>query len=81
MDYSVYILWSSSLSKYYVGSTQDLDNRIKEHNRGEGTFTKRGVPWDLVWSTVVESRGDAVNLENRIKKRGIKRFLENIFGK
>ncbi|MFN5334690.1 MAG: GIY-YIG nuclease family protein, partial [Bacteroidota bacterium] len=54
MDYSVYILWSSSLSKYYVGSTQDLDNRIKEHNRGEGRFTKRGVPWDLVWSTVVE---------------------------
>ena len=80
MSYRVYILWSASLSKYYVGCTQDLENRLKEHNSGEGTFTKRGVPWELTWSNVLDSRSEALNLEKRIKKRGIKRFLENNSG-
>ena len=80
MSYSVYILWSTSLSKYYVGCTQDLENRVKEHNTGEGKFTRRGIPWDLVWFDVLGNRSAALNLEKRIKKRGIKRFLENNSG-
>jgi predicted GIY-YIG superfamily endonuclease len=35
MPHTVYILYSSSASKYYTGSTQDLDNRLREHNSGE----------------------------------------------
>ncbi|MBU6158687.1 MAG: GIY-YIG nuclease family protein [Bacteroidetes bacterium] len=80
MSYSVYILWSASLSKYYVGCTQDLENRLKEHQSGEGNFTKKGIPWDLVWTNVLDSRSEALSLEQRIKKRGIKRFLENNSG-
>ena len=80
MSYFVYILWSSSLSKYYVGCTQNLENRLQEHNAGEGKFTKRGTPWDLVWINVLGSRSEALILEKRIKNRGIKRFLENNSG-
>ena len=79
-SYIVYILWSASLSKYYVGCTQDLENRLKEHNAGEGKFTKRGMPWGLVWINSLGSRSEALSLEKRIKKRGIKRFLENNSG-
>ena len=68
------------MSKYYVGCTQDLENRVKEHNTGEGKFTRRGIPWDLVWFDVLGNRSAALNLEKRIKKRGIKRFLENNSG-
>lgn len=77
MSYFVYILWSEKLNKFYVGSTQDIVNRLKEHNNGEGSFTSKGIPWILKWSLEVASRSEAVNLENKIKKRGIKRFLEN----
>ncbi len=80
MSYFVYIIWSEKLSRFYVGSTQNLKNRLDEHNCGEGNFTSKGIPWKLIWTTELEKRADVVELENRIKKRGIKRFLENNSG-
>jgi putative endonuclease len=80
MSYFVYILWSDQLSKFYVGSTQNIENRLKEHNKGEGSFSSKGIPWKLIWSFELMNRSEAVRLENKIKKRGIKRFLENNSG-
>ena len=76
--YVVYILYSPSLNKYYVGSTIHLSMRIEEHNRGKSPFTKKGVPWNLVHHIECDSHIAAVQLENKIKKRGIRRFLLNI---
>jgi putative endonuclease len=73
----VYIIYSSSLNRYYVGSTDNLEKRFSEHNSGKGNYTSKGIPWILVHSVVCNSRIDAVNLEMRIKKRGIKRYLQD----
>ncbi|MGB0166403.1 MAG: GIY-YIG nuclease family protein [Luteibaculum sp.] len=54
-----YILYSESLSKYYVGYCEDLSARMKRHNCGYERYTKKGVPWQLVWSTSKESRSAA----------------------
>ncbi|MBI3217934.1 MAG: GIY-YIG nuclease family protein [Bacteroidetes bacterium] len=35
MNFTVYSLFSKSTQKYYTGSTQDLANRLLEHNNGE----------------------------------------------
>ncbi|MEK7309225.1 MAG: GIY-YIG nuclease family protein [Planctomycetota bacterium] len=75
MQYYTYILYSKKLNKYYTGSTQNLSNRLGEHNSGEDKFTKAGVPWEMVKSFAVNTRAEAVKLENKIKKRGVKRFL------
>jgi putative endonuclease len=75
MPFYTYILYSKSLKKFYTGSTQDLVNRIEEHNNGEGNFTKTGVPWELITSFEFETRSEALKYENLIKKRGAKRFL------
>ncbi|MCZ2459726.1 MAG: GIY-YIG nuclease family protein [Chitinophagales bacterium] len=80
MCYYVYILWSEKLGKFYVGSTKDVENRLREHNKGESKFTSKGIPWVLVWQESVETNSEAVGLEMRIKKRGIKRFLEGFSG-
>ena len=43
--------------------------------------TKSGLPWELVLTLNVENRLEALKLEKKIKKRGIKIFLEdNHFG-
>ncbi len=73
----VYILYSPKIKKYYSGHTQDLNNRLAEHNRGESKFTKLGTPWKLIFSTEVSNKSQAIILENKIKKRGCKRFLED----
>ena len=75
MEFCVYILWSERLGKYYVGSTGNLENRVKRHNKGEEKFTSKGVPWQLIWSESYRTRSEAVQMENKIKKRGIQRFL------
>ena len=75
MRFKVYILWSASLQKFYVGSTGDLEDRLHRHNSGQGKFTSKGLPWKLIWESDCNDRVEAVQLENRIKKRGIERYL------
>lgn len=76
--YVVYILFSSSLNKYYVGSTMHLSIRIDEHNRGKSPFTKKGIPWTLIHHIECDNHIASVQLENKIKKRGIGRYLDDI---
>jgi putative endonuclease len=76
--FKVYIIHSISCNKYYTGHTQDLDNRLNEHNSGETKSIQRCSPWKLVWQQEVESRGEAMILENKIKKRGAGRFLRDL---
>ena len=78
MKFVVYILYSSSLEKYYVGSTADFAKRIAEHNSGKGNFTSKGVPWIKVKVIDCSTRSEAVILEKKIKSRGIKRYLQDI---
>ncbi|MGB5691859.1 MAG: GIY-YIG nuclease family protein [Flavobacteriaceae bacterium] len=73
----VYILYSSSLKKYYVGQTSNLEDRINRHNKGRSKYTKPGIPWKLVWKVSCDSRSEAMRLERRIKKRGAKRFIDD----
>ncbi|OSZ82194.1 excinuclease ABC subunit C [Chitinophagaceae bacterium IBVUCB1] len=78
MSYKVYILYSTKLEKYYVGHTEDVERRIEEHNNGKGNFTSKGLPWILVHIIACATKSEAVRLEQKIKKRGIKRYLQDI---
>jgi putative endonuclease len=73
--YTVYILYSESTQKHYVGQTQDLKNRLIEHNSGETRSIRNGIPWKIVFTADVATRVDAVRLEKKIKSVGAKRFL------
>ena len=75
---TVYILYSNSISKYYIGQTQDFEDRMIRHNSSRSLSTKNGIPWKLIWKTEVQSRSNAVLLESKIKGRGAKRFLSDI---
>ncbi|NOX65598.1 MAG: GIY-YIG nuclease family protein, partial [Chlorobi bacterium] len=45
--YYVYILKSLIAEKTYVGFTKDLDQRIRDHNSGKSTYTKKYKPWKI----------------------------------
>ena len=78
MDFVVYILYSETLAKYYVGSTSDFEKRLAEHNSGKGNYTSKGVPWIKIMIIACDTRSEAVVLESKIKSRGIKRYLQDI---
>jgi len=75
--YTTYILYSSKISRYYTGHTINLERRLAEHNRGKTKILARGVPWTIVYISILDSRSKAMMLENSIKKRGAKRFLDD----
>jgi putative endonuclease len=74
----VYILFSDSCQKYYTGQTSNLENRIVEHNSGETSSIKHGIPWRLLWMKECLDRSEAVLLEKKIKSRGAKRYLKDM---
>ncbi|OGP56776.1 MAG: hypothetical protein A2V67_15010 [Deltaproteobacteria bacterium RBG_13_61_14] len=68
MSYYVYILRCSDNS-FYVGSSKDVDERVKAHNKGVGPdYTRNRRPVLQVYSEECESKTAAVNRERQIKK-------------
>ena len=64
----VYILRCADNS-FYVGSAQDLDNRVKAHNDGRGAaYTFKHRPVHLVYFEVFDSEARAVTRERQIKR-------------
>ncbi len=74
----VYILFSSSVDKFYIGQTNDVLDRLKRHNAGSEKYTKTYIPWVLKWSTQKPTRAEAMALEKKLKNLSKKRLLEFI---
>ncbi|KAF0142760.1 MAG: putative endonuclease containing a URI domain [Stygiobacter sp.] len=76
--YHTYILYSSSLDKYYVGYTQNLELRIERHNSSWGKFTSSGIPWKLVYSESFQTKSDAIKREVQIKKKKSRKYIHDL---
>ncbi|MDP2669350.1 MAG: GIY-YIG nuclease family protein [bacterium] len=63
MQYSVYVLKSLKNNKFYIGSTGNIDRRVKEHNSGKSKYTRPGKPYVLVYSEQYLTRSEAVKRE------------------
>ena len=64
----VYVLLSLKSSTLYVGFTEDLKQRLKEHNNGiGGAFTKRNKPFKLVFYEAFLSKKDTLKQEKFYK--------------
>jgi putative endonuclease len=77
-EWFVYIIYSEKINKYYVGVTDDLDWRLERHNMGWGKYTKRGIPWRLVYYETYETKSDALKREKEIKQKKSKTYIENL---
>jgi len=47
--YYVYILLSEKDGKFYIGSTNDLRRRVKEHQSGKNVSTAKRLPIGLIY--------------------------------
>ena len=73
--FTVYILYSSAIDKYYVGYTNDLERRLLEHNRKKGKFTDSGIPWSIVHHELYESKSEAMLREKSIKSHKSRHYI------
>jgi len=68
MSHFVYILYSVSLDKYYIGSTSDiLEERIRKHNSKHSGFTGKSNDWKLVYKESLSDKLMAMKREREIK--------------
>lgn len=64
----VYILNSlKEKDRMYVGITNDLKNRLNEHNTGESIHTDKYAPWRLMTYLAFDDKEKAVAFERYLK--------------
>tara|TARA_B100002052_G_scaffold277895_1_gene283749 strand:+ start:410 stop:673 length:264 start_codon:yes stop_codon:yes gene_type:complete len=54
--------------KTYVGYTNDVDNRLLQHNRNLGAKSTKGYKWELVYKRKFSSKSKALSFEYKLKK-------------
>ena len=66
----VYVLQSKQDNSLYVGYTNDLKRRLKEHNEKQNLSTKSRAPFKLVYYEAYTSQRNAKDRESSLKLRG-----------
>jgi len=76
--YYVYILKSLQDGSLYKGQTEDLDQRIRQHNLGKSAYTSRKRPWELVYIEEYALREEAIIRERYLKSAAGRRFIKSL---
>ena len=74
----IYILYSKSADKFYIGQTSDVVRRLHEHNHPIvfSKYSAKYIPWELELSfPVSQERGDALIMEKFIKSQKSRSFI------
>ena len=66
--YYVYVLRSGVDSSFYIGSTSNLERRLKEHHSDRRSYAYRKAPWVLVYYEAYRSKRQARRREYKLKK-------------
>ncbi len=73
-----YILFSPKFNKHYFGHTSNLSKRIRDHNEGLSNYTKKSMPWELIYFEEFNSRSEAIKREKFFKSyKGYKWLKQN----
>jgi putative endonuclease len=63
--YYVYIIYSESVDRYYIGSSSDLEDRLRRHNSAHRGFTGIAQDWIIVYREAFASNSEALKREKK----------------
>jgi len=67
MNY-IYIIQSiNHPEQYYTGFSENLKNRINDHNIGKSPHTNKFKPWKLIYYCTFNNKKKALNFEKYLK--------------
>ncbi len=82
MTFYVYLLKTISpgINKSYVGYTNNLKIRLKQHNTNKGAKSTKGYKWIVIYSKKFTSKSAAMSFEYKFKKNyRLRNTLKNKF--
>lgn len=82
MSSHTYILYSTTLNKFYIGAChKDLDQRIENHNAGaygSKSFTSNTNDWVLFLKFDCDDYAHEIRLERKIKSMKSSVYIRNL---
>ena len=78
MNYFLYILYSESINKYYVGITSNIEERLKKHLSNHKGFTSRVKDWQVVYFEKFENKSLVAKRERQIKSWKSRKMIEHL---
>ncbi|MFQ5811055.1 MAG: GIY-YIG nuclease family protein [Armatimonadota bacterium] len=67
MPFFVYALRSESTGRFYIGTTNDVQRRLAQHQAGQSKATRGRGPWRLVHTEQYETLREARKREHYLK--------------
>ena len=81
MQFTVYILYSTFKSKYYIGFTgDDINERLRRHNTNHRGFTGGIGDWIIVYKEQFSTKQEAMQREKQIKSWKSRKLIEKLIG-
>lgn len=74
----LYILQSEKMGRYYIGVTNNVPRRLKEHNSGDSKSTSYYKPWVLKKVEEFSDIKSAYTRESFIKSKHSRKFVEKV---
>lgn len=78
--YYVYIIRSiNSPNITYIWFSENLRQRIQEHNNWKWEFTAKYIPWEIIFYSCFKDKKKALDFEKYLKSWSWKAFLNKRF--
>ncbi len=74
----VYVLQSERNGRFYIGSTNNLEERYIEHNSGQSPYTRNNRPYKVVFFQEYKSLEEARKIEFKLKSFKNRKIIEKI---
>ena len=73
--YYAYIIQSKAFqNRFYIGFTENIEKRLKDHNTGKDPHTSKYKPWSPITYLVFSEKSKAVEFETYLKSGSGKAF-------
>jgi putative endonuclease len=77
--YSVYILYSTILDRYYIGYTgETVAERLQKHLSNHKGFTGKAPDWKVVYTQAYPEKAEAMSTERKIKSWKSRIMIEKL---
>ncbi|KKU88265.1 MAG: Excinuclease ABC C subunit domain protein [Candidatus Gottesmanbacteria bacterium GW2011_GWA2_47_9] len=76
MKNCLYVLSNETTGRYYIGSTNNLERRLKEHQSGKTRTTKVLMTYKLVYKEEFDTIQAARLREKKIKSYKSKKYID-----
>jgi putative endonuclease len=79
MSFVVYVLYSKSFDKIYIGYTSDLEQRLISHNElGRKGWAVKYRPWVVIHTELFASKAEAMNREKQLKSAQGRSYIRTL---